>query len=186
MLTGRMDDANSYLTKLSRLLRKVLNYSDYENISLEKELEMLRLYLELENIRLKGAINYKIDIDEDVDSAEIQIPTLILQPFAENAIWHGLVNKKGEKNLFVHISSVNRTLVCVIEDNGIGRVSASSLKKKQSSHISKGMELITRRLEIIKLKSELGNACFTVEDLYTPDQIACGTKIKIILPMPLT
>ena len=89
IVTGQLDEANDYLTMLSRLLRMVLNHSDEEIVLLETELEMLNLYLQLERARLKGNFEYSISMEDDMMTEELRVPTLILQPFAENAIWHG-------------------------------------------------------------------------------------------------
>ena len=183
ILTQRIDDANTYLTKLSRLLRMVLNYSDHENISLEKELEMLKLYLALENVRLKGSIEYSINMDEDLNIEDIEVPTLLLQPFAENAIWHGLVNKTGQRKLAIEIKATDDLLQCIIEDNGIGRHNAFLQKKINNNLESKGMKLIEKRLSIIKQKYPQTQTGFTVEDLYNDAQESIGTRVKIILPL---
>ena len=186
ILTGRIDDANTYLTKLSRLLRMVLNYSDDESITLDKELEMLKLYLALENVRLKGSIEYTIDMDEDLNTEDIKVPTLILQPFAENAIWHGLVNKTGERKLTIKINTTNDSLHCSIEDNGIGRTNASALKKINKDFESKGMKLIEKRLTILKQKYPQTQTGFTVQDLHNDTQESTGTRVEIILPLTLS
>ena len=185
MLTGRVDDANTYLTKLSRLLRMVLNYSDDESIALDKELEMLRLYLSLENIRLKGSFEYNIDVEEDLNTEDIQVPTLLLQPFAENAIWHGLVNKTGKRNLDIAIHAEDELLHFSIKDNGVGREKASELKRLKKSHESKGMNLIEKRLDILKQKYPGSNAGYTVHDIKDENREPAGTLVEIILPLTL-
>lgn len=186
MLTGRIDDANTYLTKLSRLLRMVLNYSDDESITLDKELEMLRLYLALENIRLKGSFEYSIDVEEDLNTEDIQVPTLLLQPFAENAIWHGLVNKTGDRNISIDLFAEDDTLHCNIKDNGIGREKAAELRRLKKSHESKGMSLIEKRLNIIRQKYPHSNAGYTIKDLQNENHEPEGTLVEIILPLTLS
>lgn len=182
MLMGRIEDANSYLTKLSRLLRMVLNYSDEESISLDKELQMLNLYLQLEKIRLKNNFEYSIELDEEIVAEELLVPALILQPFAENAIWHGLVNKKDNRQLIIKGHLKNDVLHFIISDNGIGREKAEALKKDISKHQSKGVALIEKRLAVINKKMNGTNAGFSVIDLYNEDGDAAGTSVEIRLP----
>ncbi|MBA2421724.1 MAG: histidine kinase, partial [Chitinophagales bacterium] len=185
MLTGRTDDANTYLSKLSRLLRMVLEYSDDESVSLDKELEMLQLYLMLESVRLKEGFNYEIKVSEDIFPEEIKVPTLILQPFAENAIWHGLLNKKANRKLSICIDSDDDLLTCIIEDNGIGRQQAmvNPLRRK---HESKGIKLIEKRLQIINGNPSKNHSGIVIEDLYNDGKEASGTKVKIMLPLLLS
>lgn len=183
MLTGRIDDANTYLTKLSRLLRMVLNYSDNENISLDKELQMLTLYLQLEKIRLKNNFDYKIEMSDDIVAEELQVPTLILQPFAENAIWHGLVNKDSDRQLTIKGAIKADALYFVIMDNGIGRKKAEALRLESKKHQPKGILLIEKRLSLINNKTNNVRAGFTIHDLYNDEHIATGTCVEIELPL---
>jgi tetratricopeptide (TPR) repeat protein len=183
MLTGRIDDANTYLTKLSRLLRMVLNYSDEESISLDKELQMLTLYLQLEKVRLKNNFEFKIEMDEEIVPEELEVPALFLQPFAENAIWHGLVNKNTDRLLTIKGTIKHDTLYFIILDNGIGRKKAEELKSEAMRHPSKGISLIKKRLSIISKKTYNAQAGFTIHDLYNDEQIATGTCVEIELPL---
>ncbi|MEP6793550.1 MAG: histidine kinase, partial [Saprospiraceae bacterium] len=102
IMTGNVDEANSYLSKFSKLQRMILSYCDENFITLDKEINMLQLYLELEQLRLTDDFTFKITVDDDIDPEEIQIPPMMLQPFAENAIWHGLVPKEGLKKLSIN------------------------------------------------------------------------------------
>ncbi|MEO8712380.1 MAG: tetratricopeptide repeat protein [Parafilimonas sp.] len=183
MLTGRMDDANTYLTKLSRLLRMVLNYSDEESISLDKELQMLTLYLQLEKVRLKNNFEFKIEMDEEIVPEELEVPALFLQPFAENAIWHGLVNKNADRQLTIKGIIKQDTLYFIVLDNGIGRKKAEELKSEAIRHPSKGISLVKKRLSIISKKAYNTQAGFTIHDLYNDEQIATGTCVEIELPL---
>lgn len=183
MLTGRLDEANTYLSKLSRLLRMVLIHSDDENIYLDKEIEVLKLYLELESVRLKGGFSYSIEMDEDIPTEELMVPALLLQPFAENAIWHGLLNKEGERNLSITIQMKDETLCCIIKDNGIGRQQSALMNKKHKQHISKGMTLIEKRLQILKQQTGEEKTSLNITDLFTPSNEPAGTSVEIILPL---
>jgi tetratricopeptide (TPR) repeat protein len=183
ILTGRIDDANTYLTKFSRLLRMVLNYADDENILLEKELEILNLYLQLEKIRLKGSFEYAINVDEELLAEELKVPTLLLQPFAENAIWHGLLNKPDNRMLTISGSIKNDTLLFTVEDNGVGRAKAAELRSHQNPYKSKAIELVKKRLQILQQQSGLQQTGFEIFDLYNNVREPVGTKVEIILPI---
>ena len=183
MLTGRLEDANTYLTKLSRLLRMVLNYSDEESITLDKELQMLELYLHLEKVRLKNNFEYEIEIDDEIVAEELYVPTLILQPFAENAIWHGLVNKLDNRMLVIKGDIKNEMLHFTIHDNGIGRNKAKELKPETVKHQSKGISLIQRRLDIVRNKTNNEATGFIIHDLYDEEHTPEGTCIELDLPL---
>ncbi len=154
ILKGNVDEANKYLSKFSKLQREILNNSDQQFISMEKEIELLELYLQLEQLRFNGTFHYSIKIDGDIDAEEIRIPPMLIQPFVENAIWHGLMPKQGER--FVHIAfdiSDDDILCCSITDNGIGREAAARLKQITTGgngHKSKGMGLVLERLHILQ------------------------------------
>ncbi len=186
MLTNRLDDANTYLSKLSRLLRMVLIHSDDESITLDKELEMLQLYLQLESVRLKGSFEYYINVQEDVMTEDILVPTLILQPFAENAIWHGLLNKPAERRLQISVSLENNMIHCTIEDNGIGREKAASLKKLHKKYSSRGIQLVEKRLKILKQQTEQPDTEFKIYDLHNDVQEPAGTRVEITLPVVIS
>lgn len=153
-LTGDVDQANRYLTKFSRLQREILHHCDQHFISLEKEIEMLRLYLEFEQLRFSGNFEYSISLHNDLDPSEVQIPPMILQPFVENAIWHGLMPKQGDKQLQLLFSFLNAdTLHCYITDNGIGTAASQRLKQnnlQSNLHKSKGLNLTSERLRILE------------------------------------
>lgn len=183
ILLGQVDDANKYLSKLSRLLRMVLLFAEAESISLDKELEMLELYLELEKVRLQQQFRFVIQVDETLFSEEVMVPTLILQPFAENAIWHGLMHKPADRLLHIRITADQECLLCSIEDNGIGRVQASVLMQHKKHHQSKGLTIIEERLDIIRQRSGVKQTGFVITDQYTGDGQPAGTAVFLTLPL---
>lgn len=157
VVTGNVDEANSYLSKFSKLQRMILSYSDENFISLDKELEVLKLYLELEQLRLTNEFHYELIVDPDIEPEEINIPPMLIQPFAENAIWHGLIPKQGEKNLSITFQLEDEdTLLCVIDDNGIGRQAARINKEQKQAaspiNKSRGMSLVSNRLALLERK----------------------------------
>jgi tetratricopeptide (TPR) repeat protein len=183
---NKNEEADSYLSKFSRLLRMVLENSENNTVSLDKELDMLKRYLELESIRLKEKFFYKIDVDEDVFTEAIEVPTLIIQPFAENALWHGLMNKEDNRQLTIEIKTQDDMLVCIVEDNGIGRQKAQQQKKALKQHISKGMKIIEERLRIMRAQTNNNETGVEIIDLFTESQMPCGTKVLIRIPIKQT
>ncbi|MFT3681214.1 MAG: histidine kinase [Ferruginibacter sp.] len=176
--------ATKYLSRFSKLLRAILVHSDKETITLKEELDILHLYIELESIRFKEAFKYKIICDEDIDTDEVKIPTLLVQPFVENAIWHGLMHKEGKRELVVKFTERGEWLQCIVEDNGVGREKAKEIKaisSNGSAHQSKGIAVSTERLLSMKnSEGEQGNIVFT--DLRNEDGSAAGTRIEINFP----
>lgn len=151
ILQGNAYEANRYLSRFSKLQREILNNSDQHFISLEKEREMLEIYLELEQLRFDENFSFSIRIDDNIDPDDMKIPPMIVQPFVENAIWHGLMPKEGEKHVDIHFSLVNdQELRCQISDNGIGREASSKLRSTGKEHRSRGLALVYERLDILQ------------------------------------
>ena len=177
--------ATKYLSRFSKLLRAILVHSDKETISLKEELDILHLYVELESIRFKEAFTYAITCDENIDTDEVRVPTLLVQPFVENAIWHGLMHKEGNRKLLVAFEETGDSLQCIIEDNGVGRKKASEIKGvplNGSNHQSKGIAVSTERLKALRNKDgESGSINFV--DLHDADGSATGTRIEINFPI---
>ncbi len=177
ILKNESEAASDYLTKFSRLIRMVLTNSKQSLISLEDELEMLRLYLELEKLRCKNSFNYTIMFNDNIDAAAIDIPPLLLQPFAENAIWHGIMNKEGQGHLDIELSIEKNMLKCVITDNGVGRNKAAALKGDSSNkQKSMGLQITAERLHLFKVDMQDENF-FTIEDIVDEQGSAVGTKV---------
>ena len=179
---NKNDDADSYLSKFSRLLRMVLENSENNSVSLDIELDMLKRYLDLECIRLKEKFIYEINVDEELFTEAIEVPTLIIQPFAENALWHGLMNKETDRKLIIDVRAEEDMLVCFIEDNGVGRQSAKEKKEKAHQHISKGIKIIEERLRIVREQTHNVETGVEVTDLFTASQQPCGTRVLIRIP----
>ena len=167
------------------MLRSILIHSDKESISLREELDILKLYVELESVRFKEAFTYTIDCDEDIDTDEVKIPTLLIQPFVENAIWHGLMHKEGMRQLKISFTDKDDHVQCIIEDNGIGRKAAREMKitsGQDKKHTSKGIEV---SLERLKAMQKSGGAIGSLEiiDMTDADGVATGTRVEINLPI---
>ncbi len=169
------DNAILYLNRFSKLIRLVLESSRKRKISLGEELEIAELYLALESIRFEDGIDLFMDIQEDVRLHEIVIPPLLLQPFFENAIWHGLMNKKGEKWIKVRLAKVDGIPMLSIRDNGIGRIASQKINAKRTmKKESIGMELSRDRLELFN-KNESVHYRFEMIDHTSPEDT--GTEV---------
>ncbi|HSH65944.1 MAG TPA: histidine kinase, partial [Bacteroidia bacterium] len=175
--------AYDYLIKFSKLIRLVLNNSKDNEISIQQELEMLALYIELEQLRFENSFEYHLQVSPDIDIDSLMIPGLLLQPYIENAIWHGLMplkNKKGAISLT--IKNEKDCLKITISDNGVGRKASDQIKKKivHRSHKSVGMELTGKRIELFGQENKFS---IQIIDNYDDNGIATGTTVEIILPM---
>jgi LytS/YehU family sensor histidine kinase len=154
----------------------VLSNSKNPLINLEEELEMLRLYLDLERLRFNNSFDYSINFCNHFDISSIFIPPLLLQPFAENAIWHGLMNKKERGILDIAFELDNNVLNCYITDNGIGRKNAEVLKTKSAEkQKSMGMQITADRLALFNNDEE--QTIFNIEDLVNADRQPAGTRV---------
>ncbi|HEY8896691.1 MAG TPA: histidine kinase, partial [Niastella sp.] len=177
--------ASGYLTKFSKLIRLILDNSATDVISVEKELQTLQLYLDLEALRFDNAFTCTIQADEAIDLEETCIPSMLLQPYVENAIWHGLLHREGGGGqLFIHITQPSETmLVARIEDNGVGREKAKEMKSKEVvRNKSYGMQLTYDRLKLLnRLKHQTPSVI--VEDLVDEDGISQGTRVTLHIPV---
>jgi sensor histidine kinase YesM len=177
IIRNETEAASDYLTKFSRLIRQVLNNSRKQLIPLEDELEMLRLYLDLERLRFKNKFDYNIIFKNEINESAIFIPPLLMQPFAENAIWHGLMNKEGRGQLDITLSMEKDILCCTIVDNGIGRNKASELKSKSAARNKPmGLQITAERLALFNGNTNK-EAFFEIEDVIDQDDNITGTRV---------
>ncbi|WP_228238212.1 sensor histidine kinase [Allomuricauda sp. M10] len=177
--------ALKYLTQFGKLARNVLESSNEAVVTLSEEIALLRSYLELESLRFDNAFEYTIELDENLDSDSLEIPLMLIQPFAENAIIHGLVGKKeGLKNLMLRFKKEGPFTIIEIEDNGVGRVvskiQAEASKKQRKS---RGMEITEKRLKILN-KNKVNQNKVEIVDKYDAYGNATGTKVIIQLFNP--
>jgi len=174
--------ASRYLVKFSQLVRNILNNSSNPLISLEEELQTIELYMLIEGMRFNEQFSYKIMINSLINTRTISIPSLLLQPYVENAIWHGLLHKEGEKRITISIEKMNDNLISIeINDNGIGRKRVQEIENKSHKGKSYGMQIGEDRLKLIK-QSTGQMAQVEVVDSYDENHIGNGTTIKIIIP----
>jgi hypothetical protein len=173
------DAASDYLTRFSRLIRLVLTNSQKSLISLEDELEMLRLYLDMERLRFENSFDYTVSFTNDIVADSIPIPPLLLQPFCENAIWHGLLHKEGKRHLAIDVMLQDNILNCIITDNGIGRKRSAELNNRSAKkHKSLGLQITRERLALLNQKEDL-HSFYEIEDMMDENGEAAGTKVVI-------
>lgn len=173
---GNLVEASTYISKFSKLLRKLLE-SEEQITTLDNEIEMLKLYIELTQIRYEGKFNYSIVISKDIQTSELLIPNLLLQPLVENSIIHGLGPKTEKGILQVVFNKDNEFLFCIVDDDGIGR--AAALKNQSNKeHQSKAMDIIQERLLLFSSLS-------TIEYIDKKDlnDFSLGTKVIIKIPL---
>jgi hypothetical protein len=177
VLDNKPDEATRYIGKFGRLLRQVLNHSEQSLIPLEEELQALELYIQLEQLRLNVDLQYRIETSAGIDTSLEWIPPLILQPFAENALWHGLSRKQGEKKLHIVLSVQDNWLIAEITDNGIGRQQATGKKALSTHAASKGMDITERRIK--EYNHTRGLVAIEIIDLCNTAQQPAGTKVVL-------
>lgn len=185
IINNEKEKAVFYLNKFSKLMRNILNNSQEKEISLKEELDITELYMNLENIRFDEQINFNIIHDKNLNLEFIKVPSLILQPFVENAIWHGLSNKSGDKNLKINILKISEKSIGIeIIDNGIGRLKAAEIKAQKISkqQESLGLKITKSRLENFA-KNMNGEISIEFIDLIDSRNNALGTKVIISLPI---
>jgi tetratricopeptide (TPR) repeat protein len=176
--------AHRHLTKFSQLIRKVLENSRFESISLAEEIRMLELYLELESLRFSSKFNYRISIESTIDSENVLISPLIIQPFVENAIWHGLMHlKERQGELLIGFEKINGSLKCTINDNGIGRKRSMELKKG-TMHESMGLSIAKERLQIVNMLNKAKTSVNLIDKMNT-DGTPSGTIVELFMPVIL-
>jgi streptogramin lyase len=185
VLRKQEGSAAKYLSKFSRLLRIILNQSDKTTVVLNEELETLNLYLELEALRYSDSFEYAVTADKMIDKEETEIPALLIQPFVENAIWHGLLHKEGKRRLYIHFGLNNKEeLVCTIDDNGIGREAAARIFENEildNPHTGKGIKTTEERLQLYNQQHHTSSR-LEVIDKKDENGKPAGTKIILTLP----
>jgi tetratricopeptide (TPR) repeat protein len=176
-------NAVHYLNKFSKLVRRILEGSSLKEISLSEELETAELYLNIENIRFSDEIIFKIDVAKDIDAEQVKIPSLVLQPFLENAIWHGLSSKEGEKRIWLNIYNYDSYHIAIdIIDNGVGRNASEKIKENRVlKRKSVGIDITTERLANFS-RDYQNDFEVAIEDLTSDSGEASGTKIILKIP----
>jgi len=182
ILSDENENASRYLSKFSKLVRLLLENSEQTLVSLKDEMNMLETYIQLETLRFNNKLEYQINIDEKIDQESISLPSMVIQPFVENAIWHGLLHKDSKGLLRIHIKEENNKLLCSIIDNGVGREKSVTLKKEGGlKKKSMGIKITADRLKLLT-KRKIQDV-INIIDLKDENQNAVGTQVNLQIPI---
>jgi two-component sensor histidine kinase len=176
ILKREIREANNYLVKFSKLMRKILESNTSNHISLDMEIDLIKKYLEIEAMRFGKEIHHSVELTDDLVPSTVYIPVMMVQPFIENAIWHGLLEKQGEKILRISFSPVeNRYVLCTVEDNGVGR---KKMEQESSEKKSLATGFVLQRIHLLNKIYRL-NCTLSIDDKPLQE----GTVVKILLPV---
>ncbi len=176
VLTKTPDEAAHYLTRFAQLIRSILENSKSEFLTLEQELDAMKLYVEMEHLRFGKDFNYEFNIDETINVVTFKIAPMLLQPYVENAIWHGLMNKRSDRSLEIKLTKATNGVKCEIIDNGIGRTASQELYKNRPNKKSLGLKITQDRINNINLLYDFESS------VLIEDNKPMGTKVTIYLP----
>ena len=181
VLQKQAHEAYTYLGRFSMLIRQVLNNARDSEITLSRELETIQLYVEMEQLRFENKFDFVIVINENIDPDGIEIPTMLIQPFIENAIWHGVMplEEKRKGKIVIEIKPVGDCFQIIIEDNGIGRKNSRAIKKSPG-HKSLGMSITQQRLDLLFGKEGDHSGKIIIHDLYDKEGEPCGTRVELL------
>ena len=159
----------------------VLSNSTKNHIALHDEIDLLKTYVEIEQLRFDNVFDFILEVDEKINEQEFVIPPMLIQPYIENAIWHGIMNmnKKQKGKLILSFTLEEECLKIIVEDNGIGRIESQNYKA--TTHESLAMNLTEQRLSALQELSNKAKIKIIVTDLYTAQEKACGTRVTIYL-----
>ncbi|MBC7891270.1 MAG: histidine kinase, partial [Sphingobacteriaceae bacterium] len=180
LLTNQGLEGAKYLSKCSKLVRRIMENSNHPYLRFEQIIDTLRMYVEIESFRFNHEFSYEFDIADDEVLLDAFLPPMLLQPYVENAIWHGLMPKEGEKKLKISARIERQHLVCTIEDNGVGRAFAP----RKEGHISRGQEMTEGIFD--SLRRNHSQARLDVLDLYDTGNRPAGTRVAMTIPLEKT
>lgn len=181
IVKGEHENASQYLRKFSKLVRLIVENVESGRVSLENELALIESYIQLEELRFKGKIGYEISIDENIERGNVFLPPMVLQPFVENAIWHGLMHKENNGRIKIAVSETKESLLCTIEDNGVGRGHSKELRQDDEGKTkSLGIKITEERLRLLNRKRI--EDLVRIVDLWSNDE-AAGTRVEITIPL---
>jgi len=176
ILTNNTEKADYYVRQFAKLIRLILETSKHTTIKLNNEISILNLYLELEKLRMSDKFDYEINVDENLNPDFVEIPSMLIQPIVENAVWHGVANLQTRKgHIFINFSHKNNNIECIVEDNGTGRLHDQKLLVKDNFKTSLGYSITQKRIEL----SQKEGANIQIEDLKDEHGNAIGTRVKI-------
>jgi hypothetical protein len=174
--------ANKYIADFSRLIRSILYNFNSDFISFDREIDSLEEYLKIEHLRFGDKFDYRIEVDSGIAGSQYKVSPGLVQPFVENAIWHGVRGlEKRKGNITVSYSMEKGKLACTVEDDGIGREKSGAAKSRMDTKVSKGIFIVTERLKIINKLQKADYRLF-ISDLY-PEKPETGTRVVIDIPV---
>ncbi len=182
IISSEKAEALGYLSRFSRLLRQILDNSSETNILLAEEINMLKAYIELEALRFGNSFSFSIKVDPGLDPHNYEVPILLVQPVIENAIIHGLMPLKKDRYLKLEFNHDEEEIICIVEDNGIGRKESSRLKSRNAiTHKSHGLNITTQRINNIANKHS-SNGALSYIDLFDAEGNPAGTRVSVRIP----
>lgn len=179
VLKNDIEKASDYITKFSRLIRVILNNSTNSTSTLAEELGILALYVKLEQIRVTGGFTYRVNVEDNLNLEPIKVPPLFLQPFIENAIWHGITKKEGDKLIELTIKKEGDRVICTIVDNGIG-----INKAKELEHMSQKKKFFGAKATENRIRTLYQNKDVHIETKDISSRKGTGTMVLISFPLP--
>ena len=181
ILSGNTQKANTFLVKISKLMRNILENSREEFIPLEKEIETVKLYLDLQQMRFKTLFDFNIVLDDSIDPENISIPPMLTQPCVENSIEHGLLPSKDKGDLQITYTLYNGLIKLEVTDNGVGRRDAFTKGEVKNNKKSLSTTMTRERLENFRKRLRNKSISYEITDLYKNEK-ASGTRVVIMLP----
>ena len=183
ILNSKGDEAVKYLSKFAKLIRIILNNSEKPITTINEDIEAIKLYLELEKMRFENKFDYSINIDSSIDGDYDEIPPMLIQPYLENAILHGINPKEGNGHINISIKVVNQFIKISIKDDGIGREKSKAVQSLQPAarHKSLGMKITKDRVRILNTIHQ-SNLNVNIIDLYNDKNEAIGTQVDLFIP----
>ena len=179
IISNKPIEGAKYLSKFSKLVRKILDNSYHQFIKIEQIIETLKMYVELESFRFSNEFQYEFIYDEnDAELLETSLPPMLLQPFVENAIWHGLMPKEGKKQLLVEIIHEKNAIKCIVDDNGIGR----KVFQKKDGHTSRGEEITKDTFDAFAQQTGK-KAQLIIIDKTDENGNPSGTRVEVVVPI---
>ena len=182
MEANKLEQAGNYLIKFSNLIRMVLENSMHREVELNDDLFTLRLYIEMEQVRMNYTFDYEIKVDPEIDLYHTLVPPLIIQPFVENSIWHGLNNKPEQGNLRISISRRDDMLLYIVEDDGVKPKLAEAVLENNVKKKSLGMSITKERLDILNQANKTTKAGFSMRDILDEKNHYLGKRVELWVP----
>jgi LytS/YehU family sensor histidine kinase len=184
MLDNDVDTALTYLSDFAKLIRLTLDNVSKKQVTLDDELNYIKYYISLEQMRFDKEFRTEIILPDDWEGGKIMIPSMILQPYVENCIKHAFLFKKEDAKIKLEfIISEDNVLKCIIEDNGIGREKARELNKNRKHKTSKGTFIANERLALLNQTSQRKEYRAEIIDLYDENRLAIGTRVEVYIPI---